>query len=326
MPLHTRDDDEDDGSTVQPGSREAKEIVKEEKEKKEREDDDRETPAERQQRAVQEFINRPYDVNSWERLVTEIASIMGVDLATAGSIAGANTSVLAKISGGSVTGGAGAGAGAGAGGAGGGTILSGGDGGVTPVPPPSFTELIEQIGESDVTRRFALESGVAPGFRNFIQSRARREVLPFGIGALINNEIPEGGNLEDVISTRGFEEYLQNLTGRSNLGDTLRSASSFLGQHPETGPGAIGALGERQEGIRNVLFGEGVLDSGVVGQDRFNKLINLVSSQRGRGRSVGGFNISGAVNRSLRNTFARNPGRFETAPEFIEYLTQQGLI
>lgn len=65
-----------------------------------------------------------------------------------------------------------------------------------------FKDILEGIGVGDVSRRFALDSGVAPAFRPFVTGQAARQLFPFSLEALMNQQ--PGENLGDSINTRSF--------------------------------------------------------------------------------------------------------------------------
>lgn len=189
---------------------------------------------------------------------------------------------------------------------------------VGPVGPPgTFTDLMDMIGESDVSRNFALQSGVAPGFRNLVQGRAQREALPYALQALMGSGNRAAGSpLEDLISTRGFQDFLGQGQGMSNIGNTLRSAGNFV-----RSPGMGQDFSAQQEAIMDRLLGP----EGSIGSERFSPLIGMAAGA-GSKRPVAGFDISGAIQRSLQNALARDPMRFKDPSEFIDFMTQQRIF
>ena len=182
-------------------------------------------------------------------------------------------------------------------------------------PPKSFTDLMENLGESDIARNFALQSGVAPDFRSTVMRKGLQARAPFMIQQLLSQPIPSGGTLQDVITTRGFQDYLSGMGGGGqmpDLGGMLRGAGAFL-RSPQKG-------NARQEALNEILLGP----EGAVGSERFAPLIGMASQGR-IGRPM--MNIEGAVQRSLQNMMAAEPMRFGGgASDFIDFLTQQGLI
>ena len=66
-------------------------------------------------------------------------------------------------------------------------------------------------------------------------------------------------------------------------------------------------------------------EEGEVGFARFVPTIDLVTQPTGR-RFLPGIDVSGAVQRSLQNQLAADPLRFQTVPEFLDFLEAGGII
>lgn len=208
------------------------------------------------------------------------------------------------------------------------TPTGGGDalGGATSTPtvtdsPTNFIDLAEQIGVPDVARGFALRSGVAPAFQDFVAGRAARSLFPFQVQALTSGEALEPGeSLGDIVSTRAFEDFLNRQQQAPSIGQALRSAADFL-RTPSIGVGQGAVPSAQQEALRSQLLGR----EGTIGAELFDPTIDLaVQAAQGRGRST--VNVGGAVRRSLENVLAADPLRFQTAPSFIDFLAQQGIF
>lgn len=88
---------------------------------------------------------------------------------------------------------------------------------------------LEQLSAGDAARRFALESGAAPGFRDFVTDRALKQVFPFAIQQAMKaqqNEVLDPQSL----SVNEFEGFLRvTMAGDlPNIGQSLRLAADFL--------------------------------------------------------------------------------------------------
>lgn len=187
-----------------------------------------------------------------------------------------------------------------------------------------INDIFGGIGVGDVSRRFALDSGVAPAFRSAITGQAQRQFFPFAREALMNQQ--PGEIFGDSISTSKFQKFLEDrLKGGSpfsGIGQSLRTAAGFL-RNLALGDGIFSPQQEAIRGRLLNLSGEG--QPANIGSDLFSPLIGLAQNA-GRGRTVLGFDVSGAIGRSLGNVFAQDPLRFKTAPDLIDFLAPQGLI
>ena len=152
-----------------------------------------------------------------------------------------------------------------------------------------------------------------------MQGRAERQSLPFALQALqglgTGAEFGEGV-LGDALSTQNFGRFLEG--GGGSLGGSLRESADCLRT-----PAAGGQFSAAQEALRGRLLGP----EGSIGSDLFNPLIQLIQ-QAGTGDSkqVRGFGVSDAIGRALRNQFADDPTRFQTATGFLDAQRGQGLF
>ena len=175
----------------------------------------------------------------------------------------------------------------------------------------------DQIGVNDLARRFALESGVAPSFRELIKNRALQQTFPFALEQAMKPG-PEEVFDPHILSTSEFADFLQEAMGgeSQSIGQSLRGAADFLRTPDWEG----NVFSPQQDFIRVFLINEGYS-----GSQLFAPTIELLT-QRQHGRSFGGFDVSGAIQRSIRNQLAAEPLRFQTVAEFLDYLAEQGII
>lgn len=183
-----------------------------------------------------------------------------------------------------------------------------------------------QQGFSDVARRFALQMGLPPSFRDFAEDALGRVQLPFAIAAATGRLPRNGVPLSQFVqSPAGFEQFLQG-RGEEDLfnprggGQALRDAGSFLRyQAPPTDL----RVSQGQELLRSLLLGP----SGSVGTELFTPAINLATQDTGR-RFLPGLGAAArrAVANALQNLLAQEPGRFTDLPSFVDYLSSEGVI
>ena len=192
--------------------------------------------------------------------------------------------------------------------------------------PEDITDLLKNLGVGDITRRFAIESGVSPDFRNIVQGRAQEQLLPFALQTARGfdpSQLGEGEKLSDLFSTQRFQDFLGNQGGFQSRGSSLRGAADFLRDRQ----GEEGDFSDPQKIIRGSLLNLGKEGSPNVGSQLFSRLIAEAQSRGTRGRTIPGINVGRAVGSSLENVFARDPGRFSrSAPDFIDFLSGRGLI
>ena len=185
-------------------------------------------------------------------------------------------------------------------------------------PPGSFKQRLQgQLSGSDFFRRFGLESGVAPMWQDFASNLAQRQEFPFRLSQAMQ------GNLLDPDEQGSFKTYLQgqNAWGGSNTGQSLRSAADFL-RRPNAPFGSQEALLDLLTNRTNQQTGGANVGSALfeptIGALTQGSMLNFEPGLGGVGRR--------AVDTSLRNLLAQNPTRFESAPDFIDFLAQQGLL
>ncbi len=171
----------------------------------------------------------------------------------------------------------------------------------------------------DIAGSFAGRSGVAPGFRNFVQSRAQDLATPFGMDVLTGG-IP-GFTREDILpgnAPAAFERFLGGGAALPDVGQSLRSAGAFLRT-----PGAAGSdIAASQKALFNALTNEGA--AGTSGF--FDPTIDLVT-QRTQGRGLGGFDFPSAIRTTLQQRMQDQENQFGGRPEeFIDFLAQQGFL
>ncbi len=200
-------------------------------------------------------------------------------------------------------------------------LESGGDA----LGPPLEGSLGEQRGFPEVSRRLALQSGVAPEFRSLLQSRIGRQTLPFSL-ALAKGTFQGDSDLsfdEQLQSPSGFERFINERGGggfgaASGIGRNVGQALSFV-RNPSEGD----EFSAEQAFIRSQLQGP----EGSVGLERFNPLINELTQSTGRRFLPGVGNAArSALSSTLQNTVSRTPGRFPTLSSFEDFLRQQGLV
>lgn len=191
-----------------------------------------------------------------------------------------------------------------------------------PVPPPP--ELLENLGLEDVARRFAIGSGVAPDFRQFMQQMALNRRSQFGLqGAM--GQLP-GIPFTDIAANPelSFERFLTGggVNRAPRQGQTLLDVASFLRAPSQGIPGGIGP---EQEYAMDLLLGP----EGSTGTQRFGPTIDYLIGGFGN-RSIASDpsfgNPRGAISRALRNFLANSPNQFPDLPSFIDFLNQQKLI
>ncbi len=186
--------------------------------------------------------------------------------------------------------------------------------------PTDFVDLLEQLGAQDIIRSFALDTGIAPGFRRIAENAATRSLVPFGFQATMG-DIPGLTFEEFETDPLGeFRKYLESGPNRlPGIRDTLGQAFDFLGRD-FSGEGDPIYRSPAQESVLQNLINEGA-----TGSELFAPTLALLGNMQ-RGRSIPGFGVSGATVRALENILAREPTRFGTAQQFGDYLRQQGII
>ena len=201
------------------------------------------------------------------------------------------------------------------------TNLSGdpsGSSGPVPLGQGDIDAFSQQRGFDEVARGLTLETGVAPGFRDFIESAIGRQGLAFNLDVLRG-----GGNESDLESPSRFEEFIRNkLSGTgilgNNRGDTFRGIADFL----RTPSSDFGEL-TRQGILRKDLLSK---KEGAVGAELFAPLINAITAPSGSRFAAFGSGGRAATGSAIRNLFAKDERRFTTAPGFLDFLGQQGIF
>ena len=177
-------------------------------------------------------------------------------------------------------------------------------------PPLSFEQMMERAGSSDVIRRLALNSPVAPAFRGILEGELNRQLSTFPLQAAMGGVpgLPFSEFEEDPLgSFRRFAEA----GGRSpGIRETLGQALGFAG----------GAASPAQQSVQQNL-----MNKGYIGSELFAPVLNLLD-QLQRGRSIAGFDVGGATTGFLKDTFAREPERFGSLQQLGDFLRQQRII
>lgn len=187
-----------------------------------------------------------------------------------------------------------------------------------------------QQGFADVARRVALKMGQPPAFRDFVEAAIGRMQMPFGIRAAMGHLSGEQPLDKLVQSPEAFEAFLKHpgqaefqdpdTWGGNQISRTLNSAARYLRQPTAAGDVRTGA---GQDLLRQLLLGP----SGSVGSELFAPTIGMVTQGAGRRFLPGlGQAARNAVQNSLQNMLAQEPGRFTDLPAFIDFLINEGII